>query len=135
MNIQTGIFWLVLTVFLEARNQPIAGQKNVAKIILNRGRKKNKEIFDIVLAPEQFSCYNNGLLSALKAVALERQHIATVTANVNRAILEWEAGNDLQGATLYFNPKEVPGGWPESWKKKRTKFVVQEADHIFLKEV
>ena len=134
MNIQTGIFWLILTVFLEARNQPIAGQKDVAKLILNRAKSKNWPLSNIVFAKKQFSCYNDGLLKAFTKVAPEMQYIAQVTENVNAAIDEWLAGDNLKGATHYFNPDEVAGGWPATWDRSKMTVLFKVGNHIFLKE-
>lgn len=135
MDIQNGLFWLILTIFLEARDQTPQGQKNIVKVILNRAEKKQCHIYDVVFREKQFSCYNEGLTKAFESVVKEVKQISAVTTNVLRAIDEWEEGDNLDGATLYFNPKLVPGGWPASWKKERTKFVMKEQDHIFLIEV
>jgi spore germination cell wall hydrolase CwlJ-like protein len=132
MNIQQGIFWLVLTVFLESRDQPDIGQKNVVKVILNRAHKKDWPLENIVFARKQFSCYNNGLSDALSALIKDYKHIVPVTENVNQAIIEWENGNNLGGATHYYSPKAmIPSGRVPSWAKDM-RIVAQEKDHIFL---
>jgi len=135
MNIQAGIFWLILTVFLEARDQTPQGQKNIVKVILNRAEKRNLSIYDIVFKRLQFSCYNDGLASALIDVAYEAKHVGAVTENVMRAVDEWQEGDNLNGATLYYNPKIVKNGWPSTWDRNKTKIVAKEKDHVFLIEV
>jgi spore germination cell wall hydrolase CwlJ-like protein len=134
-NVQEGIFWLVLTVFLESRNQPVIGQKNIVKVILNRAEMKQWSISTIIFSRKQFSCYNEGLMKAMTAVVNEPDQIATVTTNVMRAIDEWMEGDNLDGATHYFNPKSVPGGWPATWDKSKMRIVRKEKDHVFLIEV
>ena len=135
MNIQSGLFWLILTTFLEARDQPPLGQKNVVKIILNRADMRQWPLENIVFAKKQFSCYNDGLPKAFAAVAGETKSIAPVTINVLEAVKEWEAGDNLGGATHYFNPDLVPGGWPRSWDKKKMRVLGKTGEHIFLIEV
>jgi len=135
MDISTGIFWLILTVFLEARNQPAVGQKDVTKLILNRAKTKNWPVSNIVFARKQFSCYNDGLLNAFSKVVPEIKYIPVVTSNVNEGIEEWNKGDDLKGATHYFNPDEVPGRWPSTWDKSKMVVLFKEGNHIFLKEI
>lgn len=134
MNIQQGIFWLILTVFLEARDQTPKGQKNVAKVIMNRANKKNWPLSNIVFAKKQFSCYNEGFLKAFTHVANEVVFINPVSSNVSDAVDEWKNGDTLKGATHYFNPDLVPGRWPASWDKKKMTVLFVEGDHVFLRE-
>jgi spore germination cell wall hydrolase CwlJ-like protein len=134
---QNGIFWLILTVFLEARNQSVTGQKNVAIVIMNRADSKNWELSDIVNARKQFSCYNDGLPKALMVLTKDLKSVPKVTNNVIEAIYDWSEGYNLQGATHYFNPnpKLVPGGWPSGWDRSKMIVVAKEGDHIFLREI
>jgi len=134
-DMQAGIFWLILTVFLEARDQAPIGQKNVAKVIMNRARAKNLPVSDIILARKQFSCYNEGLEKAMTAVVREIKEVAKVTINVQEAIDDWLKGDTLAGATHYFNPDLVPGRWPASWDRGKMRIVYRAGDHIFLREV
>ena len=133
-NMQAGIFWLILTVFLEARDQPAIGQKNVAKVIMNRAERKGWPLSEIILARKQFSCYNEGLEKAMQVVVREIGEIAKVTVNVQDAIHDWEEGDTLAGATHYFNPDLVPGRWPASWDRAKMRIVYRAGDHIFLRE-
>jgi len=138
MNIQAGVFWIVLTVFCEARNQTPKGQKDVVKVIINRANKNNWDVSNVVLARKQFSCFNNGLMGAFQQIPNELQYIASVTRNVLEGINEWMCGNDLKGATHYYNPKLTnngKGGFPNTWKKEKMKILFQEKDHIFLTEI
>jgi len=49
---------LFLTLFGEARGEPVEGQIAVANVVLNRTRIRNMSIRDICLQPKQFSCWN-----------------------------------------------------------------------------
>jgi spore germination cell wall hydrolase CwlJ-like protein len=135
MNLQEGIFWLILTVFLEGRDQPVKGQKNIAKIILNRAEKKQWPLEDVIFARKQFSCYNKGLMTAFQSVVTEYRYIKAVTKSVQDALDEWHEGDNLNGATHYFNPKLVAGGWPSTWDKKKMRVISREEDHVFLIEI
>jgi spore germination cell wall hydrolase CwlJ-like protein len=134
-DIRSGIFWLILTVFLEARDQKPVGQKAVTKVILNRCNNKEMPVHEIVLAPRQFSCFNEGWTKSLIIAAKEAKEIGKVTLNVLDAIAEWEDGANLSGATHYFNPRLVPGRWPKSWDRKKMVEVGEIDYHSFYREV
>jgi len=123
-----GLFWLILTVYHEARGESTEGQKNVVKIILNRAEAKSCPLENIVLARKQFSCYNEGIKSIKDTAAA-----AVVAANVYTAIDEWLEGNNLRGATHYYacdGPNKIP---PPYWAKEM-EVIGREGNHIFLKE-
>ena len=135
MDIKQGILWLILTTFLESRNQPDIGQKNVVKVILNRAQKNNLSIMNTVLARNQFSCYNNSLSETFNALIKDYQYIIPVTKNVNQAIYEWKNGSNLSGATHYYSPKAmIPLGKIPSWTKAMH-IVKKDKKHIFLVEL
>jgi len=50
---------LTLTLYGEARGEPIQGIIAVGCVIRNRCKKENKTYNEICLAPEQFSCWNS----------------------------------------------------------------------------
>lgn len=51
---------LVLTLWGEARGEPVEGKIAVANVIRNRMRATGKTAKEICLAPWQFSCWNGG---------------------------------------------------------------------------
>lgn len=132
MNILQGIFWIFLTVYHEARGEPDIGQRNVVKVILNRAQKKNWPLENIVLARKQFSCFNDGLNDP-KVFIKDIPAMAKVSWNVLAAISEWEAGDDLQGATHYYAIKGMVTKRPPYWAKNM-EFICEVAGHRFLKE-
>lgn len=134
MNIQEGLFWLILTVYFEGRGELASGQKNIAKVILNRAHKNNWPLADVVRARKQFSCFNDNPAGMVKVVIKEIAAVAVVTRNVLAAIDEWEEGDNLSGATHYYAPKAmVPPGRAPSWAPKMQR-VCQFGGHIFFKE-
>lgn len=132
MNIWAGIFWIILTVYHEARGESAIGQKNVVKVILNRAQAKGWPVENVVRARKQFSCYNLGLdhpSMYIKEVPI----MAVVANNVVLAIKEWEEGERLHGATHYYAPKGMPDGKPPYWIKGMTK-IGKFGNHIFYRE-
>jgi len=137
-----GFMWVVLTVYLEARGEPPAGQKAVVKVILNRAKKRNWPLANIIFSRKQFSCWNDGidgLVTKRKGFSVpanwitELVTLASVYDNCIKGVNEWQAGNKLQGATHYYNPEDVKGGkpyWADSME-----YVVTIDDHVFLKEI
>lgn len=132
MNIWGGIFWIMLTVYHEARGEAPLGQKNVVKVILNRANNKGWPVENIVRARKQFSCYNQGLDSPTLIVR-DIAAMAKVSANVVDAILEWYDGDRLDGATHYYassGPNKIP---PPYWASSMT-VVGKYGHHLFLRE-
>jgi spore germination cell wall hydrolase CwlJ-like protein len=118
--------YMVLTVYYEARGESRQGQKDVAKVIMNRAKSRNWPISHIVFAKKQFSCWNAGVANAPKVDVIE---LLAVSANCAEAVTEWDKGDTINGATHYFNPNKCS---PE-WAKSMT-VVSVEGNHIFLKE-
>ncbi len=55
MTILEGLLWLTLNVYHEARSEPQIGQIAVAHVTLNRAKKEDLSIKDVVRQPNQFS--------------------------------------------------------------------------------
>lgn len=127
--IVTTLFWTALTIYHEARGESYEGQKNVAKVILNRADKNDWRVEDIVKARKQFSCFNDGVPPINHPVTF----LVSMKA-AHDAFYEWLAGSRLGGATHYYAPKGMKGGLPPYWIKGM-KFVVQEGNHSFYREV
>lgn len=51
----SAILCLALNVYFEARSEPVAGQRAVAHVTLNRARERNMRVCDVVFEPAQFS--------------------------------------------------------------------------------
>lgn len=51
------------TVFLEAEGEGYEGQLAVAYVIMNRVRKRRKNVSQIVYQPYQFSCWNDDYIT------------------------------------------------------------------------
>ena len=55
MTLLEGLLWLTLNVYHEARSEPQIGQIAVAHVTLNRAKKEDLSIKDVVHKPHQFS--------------------------------------------------------------------------------
>lgn len=132
MTTLEGFFWIILTVYHEARGESAEGQRAVVKTILNRGKNKGWPIEGIVLARKQFSCFNNGLKSPSLWIK-DLSTFAKVSANCAQAAREWERGDTLQGATHYYAIKGMAGNKPPYWASSM-EFICEIEGHRFLRE-
>ena len=55
MTLLEGLLWLTLNVYHEARSEPQVGQVAVAHVTLNRAKKEDLSIKDVIHKPNQFS--------------------------------------------------------------------------------
>lgn len=129
LQIVKGFFWLLITVYNEARGESAEGQKGVTKVILNRADKNGWPIENIVKARKQFSCFNDGIDATFKEPAAA----AEVAKNVYDAIDEWLNGDRLDGATHYYAPAGMKDGKPPAWIKDM-QFIGCIGNHIFFRE-
>lgn len=53
--ITAAVMCLALNIYHEARGEPIAGQRAVAHVTLNRARERRMSVCDVVFEPAQFS--------------------------------------------------------------------------------
>lgn len=132
MNIWGGIFWILLTVYHEARGEEALGQKNVVKVILNRAKNNNWPVENVVKARKQFSCFNKGLDDP-SMIIRDIVTMGKVAKNVTEAIEEWQEGDDLHGATHYYassGPNKIKTPY---WAPSMT-VVGRWGNHTFLRE-
>lgn len=128
----SDFLWLALTVYYEARGEPTVGMKAVTKVIMNRARRKNKSIKQIVLKPMQFSCYNGGLASEILKIR-ELPTFIKVADTVQEAMAEWEGGDNLGGADHYYALAGMKGNKPPSWAAGM-RLIIEINNHRFYKE-
>jgi len=138
MTSTAALLWLALTVYYEARGEAVVGQKAVVKVILNRAKAKGWEVKEVVNARKQFSCYNNGLTSALLHIKEIPVFIA-IWQTVQDAAKEWDRGDRIGGATHYYELHGVTNasgkltGKPPYWAASMTPCCVI-GRHQFLRE-
>lgn len=103
----------------ECRGEMPKGQVAVACVVMNRvaDRRYGYGIKGVCLRPWQFSCFNDNdpnlplLLSPPRLAPFERCELVAGLA------VEDLLKDPTAGATHYFNPRVVPGGWPRAWNR------------------
>jgi spore germination cell wall hydrolase CwlJ-like protein len=124
---------LATMIYGEARGEPELGQIAVAYTAVNRA--VNRTICDVVLAPMQYSIFNDN--PALRAVALnlhiEPKHKNIIDAEawtkalaVAQAVLKKEVPDPTKGSTHYLSPNgmEALGYEYPEWSKEYKRVAV-----------
>ena len=117
--------WLAINIYHEAQGEPFDGKVAVGHVVLNRLRKEEKSVKDVILRPMQFSWANGGKRPPIKdySAFIDCQKAAI------QCFEERLEGKDLFGANLYYNPQRCS----PSWAKKATEVCVI-GNHRFMKE-
>lgn len=132
---------LATMIYGEARGEPRHGQIAVAYTALNRAAKKT--VCAVVLAPKQYSIFNNN--AALRQAALS-MHIEPVQKNpidqqawdtsvqVAKTVLKREVADPTGGATHYIADRlmKIKGYRYPTWSKQYTQVAVI-SNHRFFK--
>lgn len=122
MNINTQRFYGSVTVYHEARGEPLYGQAGVAHVILNRAILRGLTIKEVVYQYKQFSCYN-----ANKQPSITNYEALFTAENMfDRAIEERLYGFDFFGADHYHATYISQPSWARGMKS-----IVQVGHHIF----
>ena len=129
---------LGILLYLEARGEPVEGQIAVGCVVRNRTRSK-LGYFDVITAPEQFSCMNSNDPNYSIGMNMVKDLIAGHAPEdltgllaqcrwVAQGIVNGAIKDNTSGSMYYYNPKVVT----PSWAKAMT-VVRQIGNHIFLK--
>lgn len=118
---------MALTMYGEARGEPIQGIVAVANVIKNRATAWKKTITEICLQPEQFSCWNSndpnypqliGLIHAVPNDAFTQcRYIAT-------GVITSQIHDNTRGALNYVTISLLNSGMAPSWAKNMKNQVV-----------
>lgn len=96
---------MVRTVSGESKGQPLAGQRGVAAVILNRAKQSGTSPREVVFAPKQFEPWNGGKarvdMEAMDPASPEYQSILN---NVVRPVASGAAADPTGGATHFYAP-------------------------------
>lgn len=107
MDILTGLLWLTLNVYHEARSEEDLTQIAIAHVTLNRARNRNKPIKEVVLAPKQFSWTH------LKANWVPEEPKAFLQC-LNNTLIALKGFDFTQGATHYHR-MDIKPWWAKSY--------------------
>lgn len=128
---ERDLYWLALTIWMEAQGEKFEGKLAVAWVIMNR-KGLSSSISDTVLRKMQFSCWNSdsnvrmNIDHAEESLAWESCYRAAAAAYFNFL------PDPTRGATHYLNPSVLPK--LPSWYDK-TKVLVVIQNHEFLRVV
>ena len=137
---------LALTLFGEARGEPIEGQIAVAQVIRNRVRIDigndgkpdwwGEGYRGVCLAPKQFSCWNDG--DPTQKAIIDKVGVLRVSLDpgqpmrqlhwIAHGIIDGDVFGTLHGATHYHAESIAP-----SWAKSMI-VVARKGHHIFYRE-
>ena len=130
----TILLCLALTVFHEARGEPILGQQAVAQVVLNRARIRGTTPCDAVLEKGQFSWHPERAIRAKRTAG--RKEFLIVKAHLPTGKRGWVAALRAAKAALdsqntfkdaeFFHAKRVKPGW-----KRRFVEVFRVGNHVF----
>ncbi len=150
---------LGLTVYLEAASEGIEGMLAVASVVINRAKKVGKapkdlfvwdfdnpfdapeleqDIDDVTLARYQFSCYNAGTESRIRAVGIaldwDRQegedYYLRASHIIAQLALQGVFRSNVGNATLYYNPDLAK----PKWDFGKLKEICRIKHHLFFEE-
>ena len=124
--------YLAKTIWGEARGEGLRGMQAVANVVMNRVNAASwygASIKDVVLKPQQFSCWNANDPNRAKIDKLSLEDLAASGAlNVARQVISGQLKDITGGATNYHATSVNP-----AWTAKMTK-TVQIGNHVFYKE-
>lgn len=121
----------------ESRGELLPGQVAVAAVVMNRVRdgRYGHGIKGVCLRPWQFSCFNNNDPN-LPLLLQPPRHAPYRQCEIIAELAVKELLQDpTDGATHYYNPETVPGGWPASWDKSKMVDCGTIGRHSFWREL
>jgi spore germination cell wall hydrolase CwlJ-like protein len=144
MDFRDELYFLFLTVKMEAGGEPYEGQLAVAYSVMNRVKASKSSVIDAVLRSHQFSCWNTD--------SPTRMNLDTIPDDVMKNCYKAAAAayfglveDPSKGATHYLNEEEtrkMRGGTLPGWACKNnipspvideSKVTARIGRHTFLK--
>lgn len=127
MTAVESLIWMVLTLFFEARNQPIEGQVAICHVVLNRAEQRGTSPLEEIQRPFQFSWTIDGI--QLDELMNDPESLEKAIRASTQCLKERVEGKTFGLSTHYYNPKQASPGW-----RKNMVVVKRIKDHIFLKK-
>jgi spore germination cell wall hydrolase CwlJ-like protein len=123
MILSAAVFCLALTVYTEARGEPVVGQQAVALVVMNRSEWNNKRVCKTIHAEGQFPWAKPGMKAPHDKKTWARAQ------QVARAVMNGEVKDFTHGATYFLGKGERP-----AWRRKM-KYVMTVGGHRFYASV
>lgn len=121
MSLTAAALCLALTVYTEARGEPVKGQQAVALVTMNRAQWNPRNVCKEIHKPGQYPWAKNGRRSIADKDAW---HDAQVVA---QDVMSGHVPDFTGGATFFLGKGERP-----AWRRK-TKYVMTIGGHRFYK--
>lgn len=118
------------TLYMEASSEPLAGQKAVAHVLVNRLKdgRWGRTLSAVCLASSQFSCWNTNDPNR-KRMGLELDFMLTPYEKIITAARNGSDPSNVDGALYYFNPASANPTWAAGFILTATI-----GKHVFYKE-
>lgn len=100
---------LAQEIYGEARGEPVAGQRAVASVAMNRAVQSGKSLADVISAPHQFSGYN----AQSRALGLNDPRLAGILQNAQPLIDG--SMSPTTNADHFYAPQGMPNGAKPAW--------------------
>lgn len=95
--LSSSILCLALTLYHEARGEPLRGQEAVAEVVINRSLSRNKSVCQVVYEPNQFSWAKKASRTPPKNETFEK------CEQVAKKILTGEKPSHTNGAEYFYS--------------------------------
>lgn len=122
-SLEVALLCLSLNVYFEARGEPDKAQLAVALVTVNRAKKYNKNLCEVVFEPRQFSWTNNS------NVHLEPNTNSPAWKRARKIAEQALTAKDFTGGARWFHREDVFPKW-----RKNLEFVGKYGKHLFYKE-
>ncbi len=134
MDFRDELTFLAYTIAQEAGGEPPEGQLGVAWVVVNRMRKSNLSLTDVIFRSMQFSCWNSDSPTRMKLDTLPYEVLRQCYQMACAAYFGFTI-DSTGGATHYLNEevtRQLRGGTLPGWfaEEKVTKRIGR---HTFLK--
>jgi spore germination cell wall hydrolase CwlJ-like protein len=101
--ISASAFCLGVTLFKEARSEPISTQIAVAHVVMQRRDEMQTTVCKVIKQPRQFSWVRHGQIKAHPQTKLEQQALSKAFVIAKRVLFKQLRSNKLRGKYLFFN--------------------------------
>lgn len=99
--VASSLICLALTIYHEARGEPLVGQQAVAEVVLNRVKKRDKSVCEVVYEPKQFSWSNS------KGLPKPNEHWDS-SVKLARSYLDGDRQTSITNGAQYFHTNSIP---------------------------
>ena len=128
--LEAGLLCLALTIYHEARGEPVQGQKAVAVVVLNRSRERKLTVCQVIAQKGQFAWVSEKqIMGTNRKPNPNKLPVGDSWEKSKRLAKEvWSSRKILGNITYFHHKKETP-----YWGKKKEKVMVV-GNHVFYRE-